>query len=69
MQHLMMQNVRAKLFGEDIYLKYMDYSSAVIEIDRDKQLLVMYDIPTGTFSDPESQIMGREGLILCLAAC
>ena len=42
-QLLMMQNVLsdAQLFGEDIYLMYVDFSSACNTIDHDKLLLIM----------------------------
>ena len=42
-QLLMMQNVLsdAQLFGEDIYLMYVDFSSAFNTIDHDKLLLIM----------------------------
>ena len=42
----MMQNVLsdAKLFGEDIYLMYVDFSSAFNTIDHDKLLIIMYDL-------------------------
>ena len=45
-QLLMMQNVLsdAKLFGEDIYLMYVDFSSAFNTIDHDKLLIIMYDL-------------------------
>ena len=41
-----MQNVSsdAKLFGEDIYLMYMDFSSAFNTIDHDKLLIIMFDL-------------------------
>ena len=45
-QLLMMQNILsdAKLFGEDIYLMYVDFSSAFNTIDHDKLLIIMYDL-------------------------
>ena len=46
-QLLMMQNVLsdAKLFGEDIYLMYVDFSSAFNTIDHDKLLIITDNWP------------------------
>ena len=45
-QLLMMQNVLsdAKIFGNDIYLMYVDFSSAFNTIDQDKLLIIMHDL-------------------------
>ena len=45
-QLLMMQNVLsdAKIFGNDIYLMYVDFSSAFNTIDHDKLLIIMHDL-------------------------
>ena len=45
-QFLMMQNVLsdAKLFGEDIYLTYLEFSSAFNTIDHDKLPIIMHDL-------------------------
>ena len=45
-QLLMMQNVPddAKIFGENIYMMYLDFSSAFNIIDHDTLLQIMYDL-------------------------
>ena len=45
-QLLMMQNVLddAKKFGENIYMMYLDFSSAFNTIDHDTLLQIMYDL-------------------------